>query len=118
MVVCLRPPIGASGEVADETAIVPKVMMDLLRHQSHITFDTLVRRKQQMKASHQCCTCGGLQGMQIILVFAHAHALLLNVYSSEYDIASLFRVSVLKLFCDQSMREKAWRSRKRGVQAT
>ncbi len=28
---------------------------------------------------------------------------------AEYDIASLFMVSVLKLFCDQSMREKAWR---------
>ncbi len=37
---------------------------------------------------------------------------------AEYDIASVFRVSVLKLFCDQSMREKAWRSRKRGAQAT
>ena len=36
---------------------------------------------------------------------------------AEYDIASLFRVSILKLFCDQSMREKAWRSRKRGAKA-
>ncbi len=34
----------------------------------------------------------------------------------EYDIASLY--SQRLLFCDQSMPEKAWRSRKRGAQAT
>ena len=32
----------------------------------------------------------------------------------EYDIASLFMVQLL-LCCDQNMREKAWRSRKRGA---
>ncbi len=48
---------------------------------------------------------------------ASMQCLLRGVRATEYDIASLFRVTVLQLFCDQSMREKAWRSRKPGLRA-
>ena len=61
-----------------------------------------------------CVWSNGIAGLNFVLVVL----VVLRIRIAEYDIASLFRVSVLKLFCDQSMREKAWRSRKRGAQAT
>jgi hypothetical protein len=69
--------------------------------------------------------CSSLSFASSVRCHSHSGSLCLVVFMSlftlppaEYDIASLFRVSVLKLFCDQSIREKAWRSRKRGAQAT
>jgi hypothetical protein len=42
----------ADEEAMDDVAIVPKVMMDLLRHNTHVVHDTLLLRKQRLKIAN------------------------------------------------------------------
>ncbi len=70
------------------------------------------RIRESIYSADRVCNLSSIEVLKELALPRASHS------GAEYDIASLFRVSVLKLFCDQSMREKAWRSRKRGAQAT